>query len=657
MSLDPGVGPSPSLDDSIPQINPTLKKKVQKLIESNINDEEYILSLRDLSTAYGENTLSSRWHLRDGLERRILSSTDNLLATFSSVESLLESVQHDVEAIKSSCLAMDSRLQETERLSGRLIQQAETMFKSERDQRVYQEVSRELLERFQLSAEEHRNLQSAEMTATFFDALKRAQKIQLDCQSLLRLPDTRLGKEVSVSLGDLLEAAYRKIYKWIQEELQRCFELDSPDVHPLLAEALAALQDRAVLLSSCLEEIGLLRNRSLVRSFIDALTRGGPNGVPKPIEIHASDPRRYIGDMAAWLHQALASEQELATSLLRFLRQDEPEEKARLSSYIQLILNESFKDVCRPFRIRVDQVLSSPLVAAVTAFYLSNTFLFYSSRFAELAGRSSPIVLLSNQCRRDAISAFQNHFSALTERARLSATSNVIQDLSPNRELLEVFQILHDIVAICAQSLFSDSERVTEFSPVFEACVTLILDAVKGNSNSSKLTRLEEAIYSANCFHQAVLALAPPQPFSQSSFELLDSCLKVHVDTVAQEQVASILRSCGMAPKLALVMHFQSLQVRQQKLSEVPGMDTGSIQSMFRSFETSLLDLGTFNLPLLSKIDSAVLRSTARASVGKMIEEAYATIYHAIFDPNSGYSQPETMARYKPDQVAGMIEL
>lgn len=44
--------------------------------------------------------------------------------------------------------------------------------------------------------------------------------------------------------------------------------------------------------------------------FIDALTVGGPGGNPKPIEMHAHDPKRYIGDMFAWLHQAIPNEKE-----------------------------------------------------------------------------------------------------------------------------------------------------------------------------------------------------------------------------------------------------------------------------------------------------------------------------------------------------------
>ncbi len=59
-----------------------------------------------------------------------------------------------------------------------------------------------------------------------------------------------------------------------------------------------------------------MRRNAILRAFIDALTRGGPGGTPRPIELHAHDPLRYIGDMLAWLHQTVASEREFLESLL-----------------------------------------------------------------------------------------------------------------------------------------------------------------------------------------------------------------------------------------------------------------------------------------------------------------------------------------------------
>lgn len=51
--------------------------------------------------------------------------------------------------------------------------------------------------------------------------------------------------------------------------------------------------------------------------FIDALTIGGTESNTKPIEVHAHDSKRYIGDIFAWLHQAIPTEKENLFMLLK----------------------------------------------------------------------------------------------------------------------------------------------------------------------------------------------------------------------------------------------------------------------------------------------------------------------------------------------------
>lgn len=59
-----------------------------------------------------------------------------------------------------------------------------------------------------------------------------------------------------------------------------------------------------------IDEYCTARRAVLVGEFIDALTRGGPSGNPKPMEHYAHDPQRYVGDMLAWLSQALPVEKQ-----------------------------------------------------------------------------------------------------------------------------------------------------------------------------------------------------------------------------------------------------------------------------------------------------------------------------------------------------------
>ena len=63
----------------------------------------------------------------------------------------------------------------------------------------------------------------------------------------------------------------------------------------LLSKAMAALRDRSddTLFRCTLDELGAARHSAAVRAFVDALTRGGPGGMPRPMELHAHDPIRY----------------------------------------------------------------------------------------------------------------------------------------------------------------------------------------------------------------------------------------------------------------------------------------------------------------------------------------------------------------------------
>ena len=94
--------------------------------------------------------------------------------------------------------------------------------------------------------------------------------------------------------------------------------------------------------------------------------------MPRPIEMHAHDPKRYLGDMLAWVHQSLASEKEFLHSLFG---SEEPsaadstavlrssQEMDRLSSdgmreisgkdslRTSFLLDRIFDSICRPLTV------------------------------------------------------------------------------------------------------------------------------------------------------------------------------------------------------------------------------------------------------------------------------------------------------------------
>jgi len=62
-----------------------------------------------------------------------------------------------------------------------------------------------------------------------------------------------------------------------------------------------------------------MREAMLLSSFTSAPTTGsrtGGVGSRRPIDLHAHYALRYIGDMLAWVHKAIAAEREFLEALL-----------------------------------------------------------------------------------------------------------------------------------------------------------------------------------------------------------------------------------------------------------------------------------------------------------------------------------------------------
>lgn len=134
--------------------------------------------------------------------------------------------------------------------------------------------------------------------------------------------------------------------------------------------------------SEALAFLSQSRQTVLLNSFTNALTRGGPGGLPRPIELHAHDPMRYIGDMLAWIHQTIAVEREFLESLFdvksdmrmvgsvrRFGKNEEEE-------WIQELMDATMSKVSVPLKVRVQQTIRSQ-ESSIVSFKIANLLQFY----------------------------------------------------------------------------------------------------------------------------------------------------------------------------------------------------------------------------------------------------------------------------------------
>nr|XP_008506978.1 PREDICTED: conserved oligomeric Golgi complex subunit 6-like [Equus przewalskii] len=366
-----------------------LSRKLHKILETRLdNDKEMLEALKALSSFFVENSLRTRRNLRGDIERRSLAINEEFVSIFKEVKEELESINEDVQAMSNCCQDMTSRLQAAKEQTQDLIVKTTKLQAESQRLEIRAQVADAFLSKFQLTSDEMsllRGTREGPITEDFFKALGRVKQIHNDVKVLLRTNQQTAGLEIMEQMALLQETAYERLYRWAQNEC-RTLTQESCDISPVLTKAMEALQDRPVLYKYTLDEFGTARRSTVVRGFIDALTRGGPGGTPRPIEMHSHDPLRYVGDMLAWLHQATASEKEHLEALLKHVTTQGVEEN------IQEVVGHITEGVCRPLKVRIEQVIVAE-PGAVLLYKISNLLKFYHHTISGIVGNSATTLL------------------------------------------------------------------------------------------------------------------------------------------------------------------------------------------------------------------------------------------------------------------------
>ncbi|PNF41222.1 Conserved oligomeric Golgi complex subunit 6 [Cryptotermes secundus] len=350
-----------------------LCKRLNKILETRLeNDKETLEALKELSTFFTENTLQARRNLRSKIEKRSLAINEEFLSAFSEVKEALDAIYRDVSEMNSSVQNMTARLQATKTQTRHLIDQTTKLQGESQKLCMQQEVAGAFLRSFQLSSAEqavlHGSSREAEITDEFFTVLDRVQSIHSNGRMLMQSGHQTAALEIMEQMALYQEAALERLYRWTQSH---CRNIESGDTSALLSQAMSRLQGRPILFKYVLDEYCASRRSVLVRAFIDALTQGGPGGTPKPIEMHAHDPKRYVGDMLAWLHQTMPNERENLLILLKSCNKTDVAEQVR-----QALCNIT-EGVCHPLKVRVEHILAAADIGATVLYSITNLVRFY----------------------------------------------------------------------------------------------------------------------------------------------------------------------------------------------------------------------------------------------------------------------------------------
>ncbi|XP_046828194.1 conserved oligomeric Golgi complex subunit 6 isoform X1 [Vespa crabro] len=618
--------------------NSALVRRVNKLLESRVeHDKDTLEALKELSTFFTENTLNARRNLRSKIERRSLAINEDFLSAFREVKTCLDNIYQDVLAMNNSVQCMTNRLQVTKTKTSQLIEQTTKLQNESQILSMQQEVASAFIKSFQLSQSEitslHGSHRESPITEEFFIILNRVQEIHSNCRILMQSGYQTLALDIMQRMTLLQEAALERLYRWTQNQ---CKYIEDEQLAFLLVKAMGKLQDRPVLFKYILDEYCANRRTALVGSFIDALTLGEPiGGTPNPIEMHAHDHKRYVGDMLAWLHQAIPIEKENILILVKDC------DKTDVSDQIKQCLSNITEGLCHPLQSRIEHIVS--VEAPATVLYSVTTLIrFYRAIIQQVIPDSvldSTLYDLLVLSEKSFLSRLQRETrTALGERAEPPGN-----DLVPAPSVSRLLYLLNEILSVA--SIAEDREK--DMLQIVSCIIDPLLQEV--NETASRLPTVDMAVYLLNCMHQIQSTLGLYEYMDQR-LERLQAQSDAQIDTLTSEQASSLVANLNLGSIYTILQGHE-----QGPLSDIPGMDPLSVKEFTNKLEAFLVMPDVLLLPQINLLQSNNHCEVTKKRSFEVIGAIYKQLYEACHDTKNLYKNPNGLFTRTPEELLQIL--
>lgn len=653
-----------------------LQRKVHKLLTSRVrvDSAEMVQALRGLSDLFpadsGEDILINRRQLRSLLERHGVQSNKDLVESFTEVQGQLEGLDSAISELASSCASVTKRLQEAREGTAHLLSKTSVLQQQQEDLKRKEEITSTFLLRFQLTEAEQNALDGEEVNDEFFDALRRIGEIRTDCKGLLQNYHQRVGLDIMDSLAQRLEKGYEKLYRWVQQESR---ELQHhSEVRTSFARALRMLKAMPVYYKHCCQEISSTRRMLLIRRFLEALTLGGADGTPRPIEMSAHDPPRYVGDMCAWVHQAAASEMDFFSTVLCL--SDSPEDCTEVPELVAEVMN----GVSRPLKVRINQSLTT-IRDAVVLYKLSNILDFYYQSIGALfkakvaantantanatsnANTTSESNLPDVVLRELRLQASDSFFDLMEQEGRklLSNPPSPPRDLAPPRSITQATDQLQQLLELTSASLTAFEAAAVE--KMLAARLDPLMEAI--SKGASHMGPSERAVYMINVLEHLQSCLRKSKnSVCRARWEIISLQIQQNADSLIASQVAVVLQKCGLLEKVNKIRERDNAaslpgEKSKEKLADMAGFDTVSLSPVLQAFYSMSLSLSA--LPHCDRILNALIRRAARQSIALGLCNEYNFFYSSLNDQEGGgYSADLNMVLvHTPAHISTLLDV
>lgn len=615
--------------------------------------------MRGLSTFFTENTIDTRRSLRSNIEKRSLTVNEEFLTSFGQVKQKLDILNGDVMKMSATVNSMIIQVRECKDTNKDMLDTARKLKEDTDLIEMRHTIDKIFIDSFKLTADEMSRLSSSStrhdqeaISDKFFSALKEIELIHGKAKQLLH----KGNKQTTIiqlmdSMALYQEAAFERLYRWTLNGL-RSYNADSVSDSLLVQRSLSYLQAKPALLQNCLDEYITVRRAAIVRSFIDALTRGTSSGSPA-IDRYATEPVRYVGDILGYLHQALVAEKDQLRTLLRNCETKELEARRT----IIVGLSSITEGLARPAKTRIEQQLVSDskghAAGPLNLYKIKNLLLFYKNTIAvQVIAQSELIYGLDELCTLSQ-RMFLNSIN-YTVASKLGKTMSGDQDmapddLSPMSSFNEMVAIIGALFKAYLESPVRD-EANEDVNEILSVTLNPLIKAAR--ISGTRLGTVELAIYQINCLNELVATVSI---IGQATGDLVDGLKRQvdeQVDTLVKEQLNHVLTFLSMASLWSALRTSQSLS----PLSSTVGCDSLAIQTCSKNLDTYLASPLNYNLPQLELLASSDLKDQVRGNSIEQFCQVYDKIYRAINDPVNYYDQQVIdFLHHSPDNVRSLL--
>ncbi|KAJ2883768.1 Golgi transport complex subunit 6 [Coemansia aciculifera] len=620
-----------------------LGRRAQQIVQQPLDGPEVRSALEALASCYNApsdstgvdsdlNGLARHRDVRGDMQARGSQMDAEFVQALGAVEAAFAGLERSVDELDGQCSALRTQVNAALRTTAAAAEQAGALADERRELSTRLSLASDFLSRFSLADADSERLSGSVVDSAYFAALDRVAVTRAECQKLLGVGSQTAAHELMRELSAQEDAAYAALLRWVMAKA-RDLASDSAPVEPQLRHALRRLHAHPALLDAAAAEIARARREAVGRSFVAALVRGGVGGTPRPIDAHAGDAPRYVGDMLAWAHQACAEEGELLDAL------QGPPVQGQADRGLLAVALEA---VARPLELRVAQAVAETRAPAVL-FRIDSLLSFYATLFAavRLPADSAFMATVHGLCS-SAHARLLSALDALLLDAIAAAFDRVPPTLDAPPPLAALLAVVDDILRLHEDSIdqLSEPQHTVGGAPVADH-IARMLDRLRTEAHAAAADDTALRAYECTIFELNVLAplLDHAVPFaSLACWHSAQEASHTHLADTLCRQLVQLVKEKSHLP-------FEDAEIQADDLPDC--------LARFNHCLKSASDLDVARL-VARLADHGLARSIAHR-VTQMFVEEYAQLYARINLLGESLPPAVTALLLAPETVATLL--